>query len=993
MRRPFPRPARFSRALLALVLAAPASAQQVPIEARIEEGWRWRQLPSPDLRAPSFRTVRPWKDGLIATDESGLAYYDGYRWTRQPGWERRALGDVFDIVPAGDGVIVVCDGYILAVDGEGQEHRLDSLPRPRRLQPAFRRPDGTSLIAVGERILELSDAGEDVRAVRTLPPGASTFHSVAVDAAGAIWVTTNVGLFRETAAGWVHEYATPAGRPRPLQLVRIIPARDRLYFMPESLDDPAVPRVWDGERLLPLAAAASPTTITDAASCPRGSLILALDAPFLRVIRDGIGRDSLPALPSRDKVRSVCHTGDGRLALVCGTGELWIADLGAARWAHHDTVAAGVGHSVNALAPSARGGVWVATHLGLARFHNGAYTDAWTVAGETGETLRGLTTVLEDEQGRVWVGSGAAFGGALRLDGERWTRLDGPSDVSSRFVHAIRRIGSALWFLELDDYDGRFGDGQVVRLEGGVYTRFDRDAEERKLPRCYDLVARPDGTLVLGTAGGLFTFDGTAWQPKPLPELRADRAFALHVDRQGTLWIGLGIYHEGVIAVRDGRATRYGESDWGRAAAADICETDDGRLWFASENGLFLVVGDECHEVTAGLPARNFWPLLPSEDGGLWVGSMVSGLVHFRPDDPEPPETLGVEISFSEENDDVIATWTASDRWDTTPTEELRFRLAIDGRPVDTAATWSGTRQLHEADLGEMDGGGYTLTVEAVDVFGNVERTPFEKGFKVPKPDWRILVMLAALGALAVTLVAVLANRRRERLAAQRRQAELAERLSVLTRRLFTSSEDERRRLSRELHDDLGQALTSIGLDLQIAERKGQTESGRIATARALDTVRSAIDRVRAISSLLRPAVLDDLGLEQAARTALTEFTTRTGVDAQLQVELEGARVPDSVAGHVYRILQEALTNVARHASASTAFVDLRATPERIELAVRDDGRGFSLPDTPTAKRFGLLGMRERSELMGGSFTLESAPGSGTTIHVSIPLKPAPEPV
>jgi signal transduction histidine kinase len=165
-----------------------------------------------------------------------------------------------------------------------------------------------------------------------------------------------------------------------------------------------------------------------------------------------------------------------------------------------------------------------------------------------------------------------------------------------------------------------------------------------------------------------------------------------------------------------------------------------------------------------------------------------------------------------------------------------------------------------------------------------------------------------------------------------------------------------------------------------------------VATERALTTVRGALDRVRAISSMLRPAVLDDLGLEQAVRTVLSEFTTRTGVDGQLEIEMESARIPDAVAGHIYRILQEALTNVARHASASTVFVNLRATGERIELSVKDDGAGFSTSDVPTSRRFGLLGMRERSELMGGSFRLESAPGTGATIHVSIPLKPAPEP-
>ena len=448
--------------------------------------------------------------------------------------------------------------------------------------------------------------------------------------------------------------------------------------------------------------------------------------------------------------------------------------------------------------------------------------------------------------------------------------------------------------------------------------------------------------------------------------------------------------------MREGEpALRFQDEDWERAAAAAFCETGDGRLWFASENGLFLVVDEQVHEVTSGLPARNFWPMLADGRDGLWLGSMGSGLVHFRPDDRDAPRTLPVDIRFSEDVKESIATWSAADKWQATAPDELRFRLTLDGSPISTTPEWEGTRQIHEANLGALPDGHHDLVVTCIDALGNVEEHPLTKPFEVPAPEWRRPPMLAAMGALAVTMVIVgivLENRRRERQAAQRRQSELAERLSVLTRRLFSSEEDERRRLSRELHDDLGQALTSIGLDLQIAERKGMTPEGRVAAERALATVRAAIDRVRAISSLLRPAVLDDLGLEQAVRTAMSEFTTRTGVDGQLDVELDGVRVPEASAGHVYRILQEALTNVARHASASTVFVNLRATPERIELTVRDDGAGFSTAAVPTAKRFGLLGMRERSELMGGSFTLESLPGEGTKVHVSIPLKPALEP-
>ena len=992
------RRARWRPALLALALLAPLGArvagQHPEIEQRIGERWRWRALESPDPRAPSFRLVRPWRGGgLIAVDDGGLAIFDGYEWSRPPGAGLLQVGDVFDILPVPDGLFVICDGSLISIDEAGRVLRLAELPRPNRLMPAFRRPDGSALTAVGDQILELRTVAEGPRLVATAPPGAHFIHSIAVDTDGSMWAVTDAGLFRDLGGTWKLQHASGAGLARSQRFVRAVPAAKSIYFLPESLDDASQARMWDEHELRLVRQAENSVTVIDAASCPDGALVLAQNSPMLQIVREGVGRIAFPALPSGDKLRSLCFTAGGRLAVVSGAGELWLAELAAQRWETFNPGKEGANELVNALAPASGGGLWVGTHLGLARFDGQHFTDVQVEAGDTGIVLRGLTALAEDAQGRLWVGSGGTFRGALCLEDGRWTQYCGPDDVGDRYVHAIKRIGDELWFVELDDDVGPFQRGQLVRLRDGVFTPYTTVEGGAPFTRCYDLVARPDGSLLAGTATGVFALEDGAWRPIDVPPLRTNRAFALHPRRDGGLWIGFGLDHRGVIEVREGVARRFEEGDWERAAAASFCETLDGRLWFASENGLFLVSEDECHEVTAGQPARNFWPMACDGKGGLWLGSMGSGLIHFQPDDHDAPRTFPAEIYFTEEGN-TIASWDAADKWHTTPSEQLRFRLVLDGERISRATNWSGTRQNHEADLGPIPDGVHELLVTAVDMLGNVEHQPLLKEFTVPPPTWRSPPMLAALAALAATILVVavvLAKRRREVLASQRRQGELAERLSVLTRRLFSSEEDERRKLSRELHDDLGQSLTSIGLDIQIVERQGTTPEGRVATGRALSTVRGALDRVREISSLLRPPVLDDLGLEQAVRTALTEFTTRSGVDGQLEIDLDDARIPEGAEGHVYRILQEALTNVARHASASTVFVTLRATPDAIDLTVKDDGSGFATADVPTAKRFGLLGMRERSELLGGEFTLETAPGAGTTIRVSIPIRPVPE--
>jgi signal transduction histidine kinase len=141
------------------------------------------------------------------------------------------------------------------------------------------------------------------------------------------------------------------------------------------------------------------------------------------------------------------------------------------------------------------------------------------------------------------------------------------------------------------------------------------------------------------------------------------------------------------------------------------------------------------------------------------------------------------------------------------------------------------------------------------------------------------------------------------------------------------------------------------------------------------------------MSSDLRPLLLDDHGLQQAVAAALTEFTTVTGIDVQRELQFKGPELSREVAGHVYRILMEALTNVARHAKAHTVDVRLTTSEESTELKVSDDGEGFDPEALPLEQRFGLLGMRERAEIMGGSFSLTSSLYGGTTLHVSIPRR------
>ena len=218
----------------------------------------------------------------------------------------------------------------------------------------------------------------------------------------------------------------------------------------------------------------------------------------------------------------------------------------------------------------------------------------------------------------------------------------------------------------------------------------------------------------------------------------------------------------------------------------------------------------------------------------------------------------------------------------------------------------------------------------------------------------------------------------------------LQEQLRQLSHQIITAQEDERKEISRELHDVIAQTLTGIHVRLAALKKDAtrNTEGLDRNIARTQRQVEKSVDIVHQFARELRPTVLDDLGLIPALHAFMKSFTTRTGVRTRLTAfaaveKLDGAR-----RTVLYRVAQEALTNVARHAKASRVDVSIQKLPGGICMKITDDGKSFvveRLPRTTGKGRLGLLGMRERMEMVGGSFEVESAPGQGTTIVAHLP--------
>jgi PAS domain S-box-containing protein len=225
-------------------------------------------------------------------------------------------------------------------------------------------------------------------------------------------------------------------------------------------------------------------------------------------------------------------------------------------------------------------------------------------------------------------------------------------------------------------------------------------------------------------------------------------------------------------------------------------------------------------------------------------------------------------------------------------------------------------------------------------------------------------------------------------------QAQLRE----MSRQILSAQDEERKRISRELHDIVAQTLT--GINVQLATLKTEATHAVVNPegltqhiAQAQQLVEASVDLVHQFARELRPAVLDDLGLIPALHSLLKRFMKETGVRASLTAFAGVKRLGEAQRTALYRVAQEALKNVARHAQASRVEVSLRKVARAVLLEIHDDGKSFDVkrmlhPQRNT--RLGLLGMRERVEMVGGRFTVQSAPGRGATVQAQVPFDPRP---
>ncbi len=218
---------------------------------------------------------------------------------------------------------------------------------------------------------------------------------------------------------------------------------------------------------------------------------------------------------------------------------------------------------------------------------------------------------------------------------------------------------------------------------------------------------------------------------------------------------------------------------------------------------------------------------------------------------------------------------------------------------------------------------------------------------------------------------------------------ESADRMQVLSRRVVEVQEEERRHIARELHDEIGQVLSAISVNLHDLKGMNDSADGPL-IADSISIVDQAMQQVRNLSLDLRPSILDDLGLVATLRWYADRQAQRAGFSVHFTVEWAAPRLSAELTSACFRVMQEALTNVARHARARQVWVELRQDDDEVALSIRDDGIGFD-PSTvrdsaATGERVGLLGIQERAALLGGRTEIHSHPGDGTMIQAWFPM-------
>jgi signal transduction histidine kinase/ligand-binding sensor domain-containing protein len=595
------------------------------------------------------------------------------------------------------------------------------------------------------------------------------------------------------------------------------------------------------------------------------------------------------------------------------------------------------------------------------------------ISGGREERLRlpGLDTVVlalfTDRDGVVWVGTNS--GGLAALDGGRvratYTTEQGLAHNSVRTIYQAR--DGALWVGTL---------GGLSRLQNGRITSYSA-ADGLSAPHVRAIYEDPEGDLWIGTyGGGINRFHGGVFRAVLQRDgLRDDVVSAIAADERGQLWLsgnrGISrVSREQLVAFTEGRLQRvhavlYREADGLANAETNggfqpaVARDPRGHLWFPTVRG--FVVVDPARVAGGGVP-----PPVALEE------IVVDGLAR-------PFGAPGIVVGPGRPNVEFRYTGLSL-----SAPQHVTFRYRLERFDE----TWVEVGSRRVAYYPRLPPGEYRFAVSAANRDGVWNDAAFTLAVRVRGPFWGTWWFRLAAAVVTVALVIALVKRRR-RLARERQAAE-----REFARRLIESQERERKRVAGELHDGLGQELLVIKNRTLLALRAadGVAPMVREQLGYISDVVGQSLDAVRGLAHNLTPYQLDHLGLSAALRTMIETAARSADMRFEIAVEDVDGVLPIEDQINLFRIVQEAVTNIVRHSGAATAAVRVWRSPIALAVLIHDDGRGF----TPTrdgsgrlAGGFGLSGIAERARILRGRLDVTSAPGQGTRLDLVVPVAAA----
>lgn len=833
-----------------------------------------------------------------------------------------------------------------------------------------------------------------------------------VDRDGVLWVGTNggglnrrdpaTGTFR--ASGGPFAYGLVEGDGAALWVANDV----GVYRFDRALGSSTSVPFEDGVGRIVTALAREPDGTVWAGTFDAGLWYLAPGAPALR--RQSIPGDGTPASASRIVD-----------LLVDAAGTVWVGSWGTGlhrvtRGARQfrETGLARDRFDVTAVFGDRRGSLWFGGGEG-GRGGNLRRVDA--DGRVTDYRIDGAPLALLDPGGGLlWVGTTA---GVRSLDLRTGT-VDTVEGVGTPWVwDLLADGGGSVWIAA--------GDRGLLRRDpAGTFERFVPDpADPETISDSYPTAVLEDrvGTIWIGTrSGGLNTWDPrTRKFTRHLPDpgdsqsLRHHNVTAILQDRTGSVWVGTsgGGLHRALPGAAQGpiRFRRFGEAD-GLIDdnVVSLVEDDDGSLWIGTRRGLSRLDPERKafvnYDLRDGLPSPEFNVGAAAAVGPRLVFGTRRGVLSidrgtaFAPREPSPTVLTSIRTLEGplETAASIDVPWGEALSFEAAVLdfgERGRHRYTYRLEGLQDAWVELGTRR--EITFTHLDPGTYVLRVRGRNDQGVWSEIPEPLKIRIVPPFWMTLGFRLLAASSVVGLAWAWHVRRTGRLERRNRELETLQselrvaysKLRGLTRRLEAAKEEERKHIAREMHDEMGTALTTTKLNLQLLGGAGPDEAAR-RVADAIGLIDRMIGHVREISLDLRPPLLDELGLAAALRGYLEALARRSGIAIELRADSVPAGLPEDVAIAAFRVAQEAVTNVLRHGGASRVLVELDYDRARLELTVRDDGSGFDVASAferaGSGRHLGLLGMRERVEAMGGTLEVESEPGRGTRVHALLPI-------